>query len=92
MLSKKIKPGSLVWVPCEVQPGPFSNERVALVHSKEDMLGFVQVQDLQDPSVITGKTNIVAEVYQVNGEEFKAYLPGEFFTGKVYTGKLSDYA
>ena len=46
-----LKPGALIWLPCEVKPGPFPNERLVKVASRagEDWVGFVDVRYLKEP-------------------------------------------
>ena len=39
-----IKPGMVVWVPCEVRPGPFPNERKVYIKlDNSEWFGFVDV-------------------------------------------------
>lgn len=61
--------GDKVWIPCEVKPGPFSNERLAriqLSHFDEaPWLGFVDVASLKE-QVETGNTHVVAVVVDLN--------------------------
>ena len=71
-----LKPGSIIWVPCEVKPGPFSNERLVRVQSSgESWVGFVDVRCLKD-TVQEGPTSVRARVVSVEKESFTAELPG----------------
>lgn len=76
----KLKVGAMVWIPCEVKPGPFSNERVVLVESERGpWIGFVDVSFLQN-DIETGKTFIRARVVSVEANVFQATLPGHSVT------------
>jgi hypothetical protein len=46
-----LKIGTRVWVPCEVKPGPFSDERFVkiCVNGENPWLGFVPVDRLKEP-------------------------------------------
>ncbi|HSK80825.1 MAG TPA: hypothetical protein VLQ45_30515 [Thermoanaerobaculia bacterium] len=56
-----LEAGAQIWVPCEVKPGPFSDERLVRVRdSGREWLGFVQANRLREP--------IGALVVSVNGE------------------------
>lgn len=71
-----LKPGATVWIPCEVKPGPFPDERVVLVESeKNSWIGFVDLRFLQNP-IQEGKTQVLARVVSVKGDQFQATLPG----------------
>jgi hypothetical protein len=71
--------GRTVWVPCEVKPGPFSNERLVRVQGREpeSWVGFVPIWYLQEP-VEQGETKIRAVVVEVElkGDRFVARIPG----------------
>lgn len=69
--------GKYVWLPCEVKPGAFSDERMVLVQSDfGEWLGFVPVTSLKQP-VLRGDSLIAALVVNVNCQEFSVKLPGE---------------
>ena len=71
-----LKPGMMIWIPCEVKPGPSSNERsVKIGSSEEAWIGFVDVQYLKDP-VEQGSTFIRALVVDVETDRYRARLPG----------------
>ena len=81
--------GTEVWVPCEVKPGPFSDERLVRVSSgRGEWLGFVPLRSLRDP-ILEGTTFIGARVVAVNGERFQASLPGEALTPSLFEGPIA---
>lgn len=72
--------GMRVWIPCEVKPGAFSDERLVRVrHEKGTWLGFVNVSSLREP-VAQGETFVMAIVEDVHNERFTARLPGDAVT------------
>jgi hypothetical protein len=85
----KLEAGARVWVPCEVQPGPFSDERLVRVRENgREWLGFVPSYHLKEP-IVEGRTLIPAVVVSVSGEKFKAQLPGEALTPSLFEGVIS---
>ena len=78
MAAPKLKSGDLVWIPCEVKPGPFSNERVVRVTKPDgsSWVGFVDVRELKDPNIERGETAIKARVLSLTHETFEVSLPG----------------
>jgi len=71
-----IKPGKRIWVPCEVKPGPFSNERLVRVRTSRDQwVGFVGVDVLKDP-VPSGSTFVQVMVLSVKKDQVTVRLPG----------------
>jgi hypothetical protein len=71
-----LKPGMTVWLPCEVKPGPFSNERAVRIESSNDSwIGFVDVRFLREP-VSEGMTYVRALIVAVEQDRFHARLPG----------------
>ncbi|MBI3449008.1 MAG: hypothetical protein HY049_08855 [Acidobacteria bacterium] len=71
-----LKPGNPVWIPCEVKPGPFSNERmVRVTASREPWVGFVDIRYLKEP-IADGRTSILGVVVSVSRESLEARLPG----------------
>lgn len=82
--------GRYVWLPCEVKPGPFSNERMVRVASEfGDWVGFVPVSFLRDP-IQEGETLVRALVVDVQGERFSARLPGESLASTLSVHVLSQ--
>lgn len=85
-----LQTGARIWIPCEVKPGPFSDERVVRVRENgNDWLGFVQVKQLRDP-ILEGSTFIGARVVSVGDRSFKARLPGEAFNSDLFEGALAN--
>lgn len=71
-----MKAGALVWLPCEVKPGPFSNERlVRIVFPTETWIGFVETRELQEP-IETGKTRVRARVLDEDETLVLVAVPG----------------
>ncbi|MCI0490393.1 MAG: hypothetical protein L0229_27685 [Blastocatellia bacterium] len=78
--------GRHIWVPCEVKPGPFPDERMVRVQSKlGDWVGFVPATSLKEP-VLTGETLISALIIDVRDGRFSARIPGESVTKTLYEG------
>ena len=72
----ELKEGTTIWIPCEVKPGPFSNERLARVeHLDGTWVGFVDANYLRN-KVATGSDLLQARVVSVKGDHFYARLPG----------------
>lgn len=72
----RLKPGMMVWIPCEVKPGPFSNERSVLVKTLgAPWVGFVDVRFLKD-QVPSGETSIKGEIAAIQGGYVVLSLPG----------------
>ena len=68
--------GDTVWIPCEVKPGPFSNERLARVQFPTSQWhGFVDVGVLKE-DVETGHTFVLAYVSAVQGDLVAAIVQG----------------
>jgi hypothetical protein len=65
MKASEIKPGMVVWVPCEVRSGPFPNERRVLIKTEiTEWFGFVNTSELEN-KILQGHDRvrgIVAEV------------------------------
>ena len=81
--------GDQVWLPCEVKPGPFSDERLVRVQTENvEWLGFVPVFALKD-SITQGNTFIRASIVEVAGDRFMAKLPGHPITTSLFQGLVS---
>ena len=81
--------GLPVWIPCEVKPGPFSDERIVRINTEgRTWLGFVPVDALREP-IIKGSTAVRAVITQVFGARFNAKIAGESVTSSVFEGTLS---
>ena len=85
-----VEVGAYVWLPCEVKPGPFSDERMVRVASKfGDWVGFVSASSLKEP-LSEGKTLIRALVVDIQGDRFSAKLPGESLSSTLLLSALSQ--
>lgn len=84
-----IQPGARVWLPCEVKPGPFSDERLVRVETPGGpWVGFVDVGALRDP-IEEGKTSVRSVVMDVTGDSFLARIAGHGLTSAPFRGSLS---
>ena len=78
-----LKKGDLVWLRCEVKPGPFPNERlVRIALPSEPWMGFVDTKALKDPSLETGQTSVLARITQVEGDTIVATVQGHAFDSR----------
>ena len=85
-----VEVGATVWLPCEVKPGPFSNERMVKVASEfGDWVGFVPETSLKHP-VSEGRTLIPARVIDIQGDRVLAALPGESLSSTLLMTGLSQ--
>jgi hypothetical protein len=81
--------GQFVWIPCEVKPGPFPDERIARIRSEQgEWVGFVPVHSLRDP-VFEGSTFVRAIITRLAGGTFRARISGESVTSSMFEGTLS---
>ncbi len=86
-----LRPGTVVWIPCEVKPGPFSDERIVRVSSDAGgWVGFVPSWYLRDPHMEHGKTFIKGVVEEVHTGSYTARLPGHYLTSSLFTGAASQ--
>ncbi len=68
--------GDKVWLPCEVKPGPFSNERLVRIQlPKGPWVGFVDISALKE-AVEKGSTYVLARVTKVSGSTVTAIVQG----------------
>ena len=86
--------GQYVWVPCEVKPGPFSDQRMVrvnstVVHSPAgSWIGFVAAESLREP-VVTGSTGATAIVVGLTDDRFQAQVLGEPLSNTVFEDVIS---
>jgi hypothetical protein len=84
-----LRAGARIWIPCEVKPGPFSDERLVRVRENgHEWVGFVPPYHLKEP-IKEGSTFISALVIDVKGEKFSAQLPGEALTPSLFKGEIA---
>jgi hypothetical protein len=83
-------PGGQIWIPCDVKPGPFSDERIICVSSSRgEWVGFVHVNALREP-ILEGETFVRAVIVSVGSTgSFNAKIPGEPVTSSLFEGTLS---
>lgn len=82
--------GQYVWLPCEVKPGAFSNERMVRVRSElGDWVGFVPAVYLRD-AVSEGDTLVRALVVEVQADRVGTKLPGEALARTLSWNRLSQ--
>lgn len=85
-----LQPGSKIWIPCEVKPGPFSDERfVRASVNGTDWLGFVQARHLKEP-IFEGSTQVPGMVVSVLGDRFTAQVQGEALNPVLLEGFVSQ--
>ena len=80
--------GARMWVPCEVRPGPFSDERMVLVTAEDSKwLGFVNVRWLKKHGS-EDKDEVLARVVDVRGSTFLARIPGNGLQSGLVRGRV----
>ena len=82
--------GGRIWVPCEVKPGPFPDERLVRVSSPgtNEWVGFVPVDALQK-DIFEGSTFILGTIVDIKGDSISVYFPGHAVTRPEFQGSLS---
>ncbi len=69
--------GVQVWLPCDVLPGPFADERnVRLLAPEADWVGHVYSEYLRD-DVVAGRSALRATVVELGGSRVSVRLPGQ---------------
>lgn len=78
--------GDEIWIPCEVKPGPFSDERTVTVSSDKDgvWVGFVRTRFIENPSA--SESRVRCTVSEVHGDRFVARIPGNAAIGSAFMG------
>ena len=81
--------GGKVWIPCEVKPGPFSNERLVRIQLPAGpWLGFVDTDALKDP-VETGNTYVLACITAIKDNQVTVIVQGHAFDASQVQASLS---
>ena len=81
--------GNYVWLPCDVKPGPFSDERIIRMTSQfGNWMGFVPASTLKDP-IPQGSTLVTALVVDIQNERLSAKLPGEALLNTLFEDLVS---
>lgn len=85
----KLDAGNVVWIRCEVKPGPFPDERrVRLTSSLGEWVGFVPVTYLKEP-ILEGETSIRVLLVDVQSDRFSAKIPGQGISGSLFGDLIS---
>lgn len=72
----RLQVGDRVWLPCEVKPGPFSNERLTRIDLPTGpWVGFVDVSALKD-TIGEGQTQVLALITAVENDHVTALVQG----------------
>jgi hypothetical protein len=75
----EFRPGQLVHVPCEVQPGPFPDEFLITIKTDSGVVsGFVRAKDIVREEGSRGYLH--GRVAAVTPTVVTVHLPGSFFT------------
>ncbi len=73
----QLKIGELVWLRCEVKPGPFPNERlVRITLPSGQWVGFVDTGALKDQTIETGQTCVRARIAEIKDDKVLALVQG----------------
>ena len=73
----QLRIGELIWLRCEVKPGPFPNERfVRITLPSGSWVGFVDTTALKNPTVEEGSTCVLARITQVKENDVIALVQG----------------
>jgi hypothetical protein len=81
--------GQQVWVPCEVKPGPFADQRMVQVNSPAGTwLGFVSTAGLRSP-VGSGTTEVRAVVLDLVDGRVRLQVLGDPLLDSVYQDLVS---
>ena len=76
-----------MWLPCEVKPGPFSDERMVLVKGDDsEWFGFVNVRWLRKDR--TGPNEVLAKVVDVEWPSYRARIPGFAPKSGLFQGRI----
>lgn len=83
-----LSPGTSMWLPCKVKPGPFSDERMVLVNGEDgEWGGFVNTRWLKKRHSV-GEDEVLARVVAVDGPTFRARIPGEALQSRLVEGRV----
>ena|SRR5438093_3511430 len=86
--------GQRVWIPCEVKPGPFSDQRMVNISSPavdsavSRWTGFVPITELREP-IEYGSTSVAAIVINVLQDRFFAQPVGDPFANTLFEDRIS---
>lgn len=81
--------GGVIWVSCEVKPGPFADERLVRVESDfGEWVGFVPVELLRDP-IAEGSTYIRGTITDVDDDRFWIRFGGHAVTPSAFAASVA---
>lgn len=81
--------GAEIWLPCEVRPGPFSDERLVRVASETGaVVSFVPASAIREDDD-TRRTFVVARIVAVSESTFEARLPGHPVSSAPFLGMIA---
>ncbi len=81
--------GQKIWLPCEVKPGPFADERLVRVNSTAgSWLGFVPDWALQQP-ISEGMTKILAVIIEIHNSTITVQFQGQSVTPGPFVDNAS---
>jgi hypothetical protein len=70
--------GQQVWIPCKVQPGPFSEEPLVTFESTEGpVTGFIESGELKE---VGGQASVRGIVRSIERDYITVWIRGSFFT------------
>ena len=76
-----------MWLPCEVKPGAFSDERVVVVRADDsEWVGFVDVRWLRRHGS-EDTDEVLAKVVDVDDSTFRAQVPGNALQSGLVQGR-----
>ena len=79
--------GARIWIPCEVRPGPFGDERLVRIGTDDGgWFGFVNVRWLKDPPP-EGTSQVLATVVSIEGDRFTARIHGHSPAANLFHGQ-----
>ena len=83
----RLAAGDKLWIPCEVRPGPFSDERRIQVDSDSgEWVGFVPARWIENPD--RHESRVLCTVVEIAGDRFVARIPGYAALGSGFTGSV----
>jgi len=72
-----LAPGDSMWIPCDVTPGVFPDERnVSIESGGTQWVGYVDVAQLRE-AITGGRTAVRVTVVEASPREISARLPGQ---------------
>jgi hypothetical protein len=87
-MAMTLRVGSFFWIPCEVKPGPFSDERLARIADAEaEWVGFVETSSLQSP-IAEGRTALKAVILEVTDGRYLAQPVGHGVDASTFQATL----